>query len=79
MASPVAALQTVTREVRKLSAPAVRLIGALVAALVLLFAASPLSAQPMIQYVYDALGRLIAVVDQNGNVGVYNYDRPWPV
>ena len=56
------------------SAPAVRVVGGLVAALVLLFAASPLSAQPTIQYAYDALGRLIAVVDQNGNVGVYNYD-----
>jgi YD repeat-containing protein len=49
-------------------------IGGLVAALVLLFAASPLSAQPTIQYAYDELGRLIAVVDQNGNIGVYNYD-----
>jgi YD repeat-containing protein len=57
-----------------MSAPAVRLVGGLVAALVLLFATSPLSAQPTIQYAYDALGRLIAVVDQNGNVGVYNYD-----
>ena len=25
-------------------------------------------------YAYDALGRLVGVVDQNGNWAVYNYD-----
>jgi len=27
-----------------------------------------------VQYVYDELGRLIAVIDANGNAAVYNYD-----
>jgi YD repeat-containing protein len=27
-----------------------------------------------VQYVYDDLGRLVKVVDQNGNVATYNYD-----
>src|SRR5882762_8160053 len=38
--------------------------------------ASPLWAQTgaSVQYVYDALGRLTAVVDSSGNVASYNYD-----
>jgi len=27
-----------------------------------------------VNYAYDALGRLVGVVDQNGNWAVYNYD-----
>lgn len=40
----------------------------------LLLHAGPLAAQSQIQYVYDALGRLSAVVDQAGNGAVYTYD-----
>jgi YD repeat-containing protein len=38
--------------------------------------ASPLRAQSgaSVQYVYDALGRLMSVVDTSGNVATYNYD-----
>src|SRR5690349_13711485 len=46
--------------------------------LILLFLvgfASPLYAQNnSVQYVYDALGRLVKVVDTSGNVATYNYD-----
>jgi len=49
-----------------------------IAGLVLLLAASvmPLSAQSTapVQYSYDDLGRLIKVVDPNGNVATYSYD-----
>src|SRR6266446_253603 len=38
--------------------------------------ASPLWAQSgaSVQYVYDALGRLMTVIDPSGNVATYNYD-----
>src|SRR4029079_1893372 len=29
---------------------------------------------PTVRYVYDELGRLVAVIDQNGDAAVYNYD-----
>src|SRR5262245_55537841 len=40
----------------------------------MVFSDSALSQQPTIQYVYDALNRLIAVVDQQGNAALYTYD-----
>jgi YD repeat-containing protein len=30
--------------------------------------------QPAVQYAYDELGRLVAVVDQNSNAAIYSYD-----
>ena len=39
-----------------------------------LLAPPPATGQPAIQYVYDPLGRLIAVIDQQGNVAAYVYD-----
>src|SRR3989337_2225307 len=30
--------------------------------------------QPVIHYVYDDLGRLVGVVDQDGNAATYTYD-----
>jgi len=39
-----------------------------------LLAPLPATGQPVIQYVYDPLGRLIAVIDQQGNVATYEYD-----
>jgi YD repeat-containing protein len=48
---------------------------ALVALLAIVIAALPARGQQAnVNYVYDALGRLIAVIDQQGDVGVYNYD-----
>jgi len=37
-----------------------------------------LSAQTSIQYVYDALGRLRAVTDPNGDTATYTYDA-WAI
>ncbi len=34
----------------------------------------PATGQPVIQYVYDPLGRLMAVIDQQGDVAAYVYD-----
>jgi len=44
--------------------------------LLVLSIGSPLWAQSgaLVQYVYDALGRLTTVVDPSGNVATYNYD-----
>lgn len=39
-----------------------------------LLAPPPATGQPVIQYVYDPLGRLIAVIDQQGNLASYVYD-----
>src|SRR5262249_52661843 len=36
--------------------------------------ASALQTNGPVQYVYDELGRLVAVIDANGNAAVYNYD-----
>ena len=36
--------------------------------------ASPAGAQTPVRYVYDDLGRLIGVIDQNGDAATYNYD-----
>src|SRR5262245_13863354 len=41
--------------------------------LMVAFLASAQTSGP-VQYVYDELGRLIAVIDANGNAAVYNYD-----
>lgn len=46
-------------------------IGVLVA--IFIMCASPASAQS-VRYIYDELGRLVGVVDQNGNSATYNYD-----
>src|SRR5262245_57239545 len=43
-------------------------------ALGVLLGAPIVSTQSAIQYVYDALGRLIAVIDTNGDTAVYHYD-----
>ncbi|MGH7313496.1 MAG: IPT/TIG domain-containing protein [Candidatus Rokuibacteriota bacterium] len=45
-----------------------------IAAWLLLAPLPALAQQAAIQYVYDDLNRLIAVVDQQGNVGFYTYD-----
>jgi YD repeat-containing protein len=47
-----------------------------VAACLLIFAslAAALQTSGPVQYVYDELGRLIGVIDANGNAAVYNYD-----
>lgn len=50
---------------------AITLLCALAASLL---APLPATGQPVIQYVYDPLGRLIAVIDQQGNVAAYEYD-----
>jgi YD repeat-containing protein len=44
--------------------------------LLLTFAAAdpPLTAQSPIQYVYDEIGRLIAVIDRSGDTATYTYD-----
>ena len=42
---------------------------------ILTVSAIAVSAQtPTVRYVYDELGRLVAVIDQNGDAAVYNYD-----
>ena len=42
---------------------------------VLAFSFNPVSAQqPKINYVYDDLGRLVRVIDENGNAATYHYD-----
>jgi YD repeat-containing protein len=46
----------------------------LVVVLLITLACRTLSAQPAVQYVYDALGRLIAVVDATGDTATYTYD-----
>jgi YD repeat-containing protein len=57
-----------------------RHLRAVIAVTLLVVLAAPLPAppsatgQPVIQYVYDPLGRLIAVIDQHGNVATYEYD-----
>src|SRR5262247_10732 len=49
--------------------------GAVVVVLALLVHAVPAAAQsPAIQYAYDELGRLVAVVDQDGSAAIYVYD-----
>src|SRR5215470_6159005 len=47
---------------------------ALVLMLIVVFSMSRLKAQSTIQYVYDELGRLIAVIDSNGDTATYTYD-----
>jgi YD repeat-containing protein len=46
----------------------------LIAALLVALAAAPLVAQSAIQYMYDEIGRLIAVVDPGGDTATYTYD-----
>jgi YD repeat-containing protein len=43
--------------------------------LAIAFSSAPLDAQqPKINYVYDDLGRLVRVIDENGNAATYHYD-----
>jgi YD repeat-containing protein len=42
--------------------------------LLIVSAAAAFQTNGPVQYVYDELGRLIAVIDANGNAAVYNYD-----
>ena len=43
--------------------------------LAIAFSSAPLAAQqPKINYVYDDLGRLVRVIDENGNAATYHYD-----
>jgi YD repeat-containing protein len=42
--------------------------------LLMALAYRPVSAQTSVQYIYDALGRLIGVVDPSGNTATYTYD-----
>ncbi len=50
-------------------------LGLVAASVVLLLALAPTWAQDAaVRYVYDDLGRLIAVVDQQGSVATYAYD-----
>jgi YD repeat-containing protein len=47
----------------------------LMISLTIAFFSAPLSAQqPKINYVYDDLGRLVRVIDENGNAATYHYD-----
>ena len=47
----------------------------LLVSLTIVFSYSSISAQqPKINYVYDDLGRLIRVIDENGNAATYHYD-----
>ncbi len=43
-------------------------------ALLLLFACAAYAQQPVIHYLYDDLGQLVGVVDQDGNAATYTYD-----
>ena len=48
----------------------------MIAILVLACVSSIVLAQTSpVQYGYDALGRLVIVVDQTGNAAIYNYDQ----
>src|SRR2546428_6063157 len=52
----------------------VRVLGITAVVTGLLFSPVALWAQTPVQYVYDVLGRLVAVVDQDGNAASYAYD-----
>jgi YD repeat-containing protein len=43
-------------------------------AFLLVLSSIPLAAQSPVRYLYDDLGRLIKVIDQNGNAATYSYD-----
>lgn len=51
-----------------------RFIFSLGLAFLLVVALRAQAEQPVIHYVYDDLGRLVGVVDQNGNAATYTYD-----
>lgn len=51
-----------------------RRVDCFVLLLLLLTLTTPLSAQTPIRYIYDALGRLVGVIDANGDAAEYHYD-----
>jgi YD repeat-containing protein len=51
-----------------------RALGVIVVAIAALAMTRTAGSQPPVNYVYDALGRLTAVIDPQGDVGVYHYD-----
>jgi YD repeat-containing protein len=57
---------------RSASPPAGRTFSLL--ALVLLICTTALTAQSPVRYVYDELGRLVAVIDPTGAAAIYHYD-----
>ena len=46
----------------------------LVSLAIAFFSAAIAAQQPKINYVYDDLGRLVRVIDENGNAATYHYD-----
>ena len=51
-----------------------RVIRFALCALVVITIAATLTAQSPIRYVYDELGRLVGVIDANGDAAIYQYD-----
>jgi YD repeat-containing protein len=49
-------------------------VRACVLCIVAVITATTLAQTPTVRYIYDELGRLVAVIDQNGDAAVYNYD-----